>query len=162
MPAPDRDGISARLWRLPGQFLVALVNATAILAIAAAILVLVAAARVEQFAGNVAGTMTEAVLSKVDLPSRDVLANLQKLTAEVHALRGTLGEVRSGDHPQLRSEVERLREAAVALNANVDRLANARSVFTEEAMARLGQTVGAALMRWRNCPPDAAGQAAPR
>jgi hypothetical protein len=62
---------------------------TAILAIAAAILVLVAAAARRAICGNVAGTMTEAVLSKVDLPSRDVLANLQKLTAEVHALRGS-------------------------------------------------------------------------
>jgi len=29
-------------------------------------------------------------------------------------------------------------------------------------MARLGQTVAGTLMRWRNCPPDAGGQAAPR
>jgi len=35
MPEPDRNGISARLWRLPGQLLLALINATAILVIAA-------------------------------------------------------------------------------------------------------------------------------
>jgi hypothetical protein len=33
MTEPDGNGISARLWRLPGQLLLALINATAILVI---------------------------------------------------------------------------------------------------------------------------------
>jgi len=40
MAEPDRNGISARLWRLPRQLLLALVNATAILVIVAAIFAL--------------------------------------------------------------------------------------------------------------------------
>jgi hypothetical protein len=43
-------------------------------------LVLVAMARIHQFAENAATTMTEAVLSKIDLPPKEVLANLQNLT----------------------------------------------------------------------------------
>ena len=38
MTERDHNGISARLWRLPGQLLLALINATAILVIVAAIL----------------------------------------------------------------------------------------------------------------------------
>ncbi|MCJ9731746.1 hypothetical protein [Bradyrhizobium sp. PRIMUS42] len=91
MTEPDRNGITARLWKLPGQLLLALINATAILVIVAAILALVAIARVDHLAENVVATMTEAVLSKVDLPAKDVLANLQKLTAEVRALRDAVG-----------------------------------------------------------------------
>jgi len=83
MAEPDGSGISARLWRLPGQLLLALVNATAILVIVAAIVALVAIARINRFAENVVATMTEAVLSKVDLPQKDVLANIRNLTAEV-------------------------------------------------------------------------------
>jgi hypothetical protein len=41
MPEPDRNSISTRLWRLPGQLFLALINATAILVIVAAILALV-------------------------------------------------------------------------------------------------------------------------
>jgi hypothetical protein len=41
MAEPDGSGISARLWRLPGQLLLALINATAILVIVAAIVTLV-------------------------------------------------------------------------------------------------------------------------
>jgi hypothetical protein len=94
MAEPDRNGISARLRRLPGQLLLALINATAILVIAAAILALVAIARINHFTGNLVATMTEAVLSKVDLPAKDVLANLRNLTAEVPRLATPLGRSR--------------------------------------------------------------------
>jgi hypothetical protein len=57
-----------------------------ILVIVAAILALVAIVRIDNFAGNVVATMTEAALSKIDLPSKDVLANLRNLTEEVRAL----------------------------------------------------------------------------
>ena len=53
MAEPDGNGISARLWRLPGQLLLALINATAILVIVAAIVTLVAIARINHFAENV-------------------------------------------------------------------------------------------------------------
>ena len=99
MAEPDGNGISARLWRLPGQLLLALINATATLVIVAAIVALVAIARINHFAENVAATMTETVLSKVDLPSKNVLANLQNLTAEVRSLGNTLREIKAGEHP---------------------------------------------------------------
>ncbi len=92
MAEPDGNGISARLWRLPRQLLLALINATAILVIVAAIVALVAIARINGFAENVVATMTEAVLSKVDLPQKDVLANIRNLTAEVRTLGNTLRE----------------------------------------------------------------------
>ena len=53
MAEPDGNGISARLWRLPGQLLLALINATAILVIVAAIVALVAIARINHFAENI-------------------------------------------------------------------------------------------------------------
>ena len=54
--------MSQRLRRLPGQFLLALINATAILVIVAAVVALIAMARVNTFAENIVATMTEAVL----------------------------------------------------------------------------------------------------
>ena len=90
MAKPDRNGISARLWRLPGQLLLALINATALLVIVTASLALVAIARIDHFVANAVATMTEAVLSKVDLPAKDVLATLRNLTAEVRTLGNRL------------------------------------------------------------------------
>jgi hypothetical protein len=151
MAEPDRNGISARLWRLPGQLLLALINATAILVIAAAILALVAIARINHFAGNLVATMTEAVLSKVDLPAKDVLENLRNLTAEVRTLGNALGEIKAGENPVLQFEIVRLKEALAVLNISVDRLGNARSILTDEAIGQLGRTVTDALMKLRDC-----------
>lgn len=155
MTEPDRNGIASRLWRLPGQLLLALINATAILVIVAAILALVALARIGHFADNVAAGMTEAVLSKVDLPSKDVLANLRNLTAEVRALRNTVEEFKAGESPALQFEVAQLKEKLTVLNSSVERLRSARSIFTDEAIGQLGRTATDALMKLRNCSSTA-------
>jgi hypothetical protein len=86
---------------LPGQLLIALVNATAILVIVAAVLALLAVSRIERLAGSVTATMTEAVLSKLDLPQKNVLANIQNLTAEARRLADTLRDIRTADRPTL-------------------------------------------------------------
>jgi hypothetical protein len=121
MAEPDGNGISARLWRLPGQLLLALINAMAILVIVAAIVALVAIARINHFAENVAATMTETVLSKVDLPSKNVLANLQNLTVEVRTLGNVLREIKAGENPALQPEMAQLKEALTVLNVSIDR-----------------------------------------
>jgi hypothetical protein len=151
MPEPDRNGISARLWRLPGQLLLALINATSILVIVAAILALVAISRINHFAENVVATMTEAVLSKVDLPSKGVLANLQNLTAEIRTLGNSLREIKAGENPPLQFEMTQLKEALTALNVSVDRLGSARSILTDEAIGQLGRRVADTLMKLRDC-----------
>jgi hypothetical protein len=125
--------------------LLALINATAILVIAAAILALVAITRIDHFAGNLVATMTEAVLSKVDLPPKDVLANLRNLTAEVRSLGNALGEIRAGENPILQFEIVRLKEALTVLNISLDRLGSARSILTDEAIGQLGRAVTDAL-----------------
>src|SRR6476659_5457320 len=122
MAEPDGKGISARLWRLPGQLLLALINGTAILVIVAAIVALVAIARINHFAENVAATMTEAV------PPKDELANLQNLTVEVRTLGDVLREIKAGGHPALQPEMAQLKEALTVLNTGVDRLRSARSI----------------------------------
>jgi hypothetical protein len=151
MSEPNHYGISARLWRLPGQLLLALINATAILVIVATILALVAIARIDHFAGNIAATMTDAVLSKVDLPSRDVLANVRELTGEVRALGNTLREVKAGENPVLQSEIARLRESLGAVRTSVDRLASARAILTDQVAARFGDAITRTLMKVGDC-----------
>jgi hypothetical protein len=155
MAEPDGNGISARLWRLPGQLLLALINATAILVIVAAIVALVAIAHINHFAENVVATMTEAVLSKVDLPERDVLANIRNLTAEVRTLGNTLREIKDGERPALQPELAKLKEALTVLNVSLDRVGNARSLLTDEAIGQLGRTVTDGLMKLRDCSSSA-------
>ena len=155
MAEPDGNGISARLWRLPGQLLLALINATAILAIVAAIVALVAIARINHFAENITAKMTAAVLSKVDLPEREVLANIRNLTAEVRTLGNTLREIKDGERPALQPELAKLKEALTVLNVSVDRIGNARSILTDEAIGQLGRTITDGLTKLRDCSSSA-------
>jgi hypothetical protein len=151
MTEPDHPGISARLWRLPGQLLLTLINATAILVIAASILALVALVRIEHFAENISATMTQAVLSKIDLPSKDVLANVRELTGEVRALGNTLRETKAGENRVLESEIAHMKERLSAFSVSVDRLGNARAILTDGVAARFGDTVTQTLIKLRDC-----------
>ena len=162
MSEPNVNGISARLWRLPKQLLLALINATAILVIVAAIVALVAIARINHFAENIVATMTEAVLAKVDLPSKDVLANLRNLTTEVRTLGNALREIKTGEHPALQTEMVQLREALTVLNVSINRFGSARSILTDEAIGQLGRTVTDALTKLRDCSFNARQIAAHR
>ena len=151
MSKPHRNEISARLRRLPVDFLLALINATAILVIIAAILALVVMVRIDNLAGRVVTTMTEAVLSKIDLPSKNVLANLQNLTKEVRTLGNTLRDIKVGENPVVQNEIARLKEALAALNVSVDRLADTRTILTDEAIGQLGRAVTDMLTKMRSC-----------
>ena len=133
------------------DFLLALINATAILVIVAAILVLAAMVRVDNFAGRTVSTMTTAVLSKIDLPSKDVLGNLRDLTEEVRTLGNTLREIKVGENPAVQLEITRLKDALTALNVSVDRLANARTILTDEAIGQLGRAVSDTLTKLKGC-----------
>jgi len=148
---PDRNRIAVKLWQIPGKLLLALIDATAVLVIIAAILALVAIARIDNFAGNVVATMTEAALSKIDLPSRDVLANLRNLKEEARALASSLRKIREEEYPALQSEIARLKEAFSTVSASVDRLTNARTVLTDEAIGQLGRSFSNALTKMSGC-----------
>ncbi len=151
MATTDHSGISARLWKLPGQLLLALINGTATLVIVASILALVALIRIDKFVETSVATTTQAVLSKVDLPSKDVLANMRELTGEVHALRNTLSEIRAGENPILETKIARLREPLTALNTSIDRLGNSRSILTDAVAARFGDAITRTLTKLRDC-----------
>ena len=97
--------------------------------------------------------MTDAVLSKVDLPSKDVMGNIRELTGEVRALGNSLREIRTGENAVLQSEISRLMDSLAALSTSVDRLRNARSMLTDELAARFGENMSQTLMSLRDCPP---------
>ena len=104
MAEPDGNGISARLWRLPGQLLLALINATAILVIVAAIVALVAIARINHFAENITANDDRGRAVESRPARKSVLANIQNLTAEVRTLGNTLREIKDGERPALQPE----------------------------------------------------------
>ncbi|MEL7524993.1 MAG: hypothetical protein AAFN16_04430, partial [Pseudomonadota bacterium] len=78
--------IATRLKRLPGQLLLALVNASALLVIVACVLVIVVLNRVDQAGARIAGTVTEAALAKLDMTPAALKERLQSVDGTVAAL----------------------------------------------------------------------------
>src|SRR5436190_1523185 len=62
-----------------------------------------------------------------------------------------LALIKAGDHPALQPEMAQLKEALTVLNASVDRLGNAKSILTDEAIGQLGRSVSDALTKLRDC-----------
>jgi len=158
-PPADQSEIYTRLRRLPGQLLLALINATAVLVIVGAIVAIIALGRIERFAERVVGTMTDAVLSKVDLPSKDALSGIRELSEEVRALRSSLKDIKSGQATL--PGIARLNERLDALNASIDKLGNTRSILTDAVAARFGDAVTRTVTRLRDCTVQAR-QASPQ
>jgi hypothetical protein len=91
------------------------------------------------------------VLSKIDLPPKDVLANVRELTGEVRALGNTLRETKAGENRVLESEIAHMKERLSAFSVSVDRLGNARAILTDEVAARFGDTVAQTLIKLKGC-----------
>jgi hypothetical protein len=110
MSEPSRSELSARMRKVPGQLLLALVNGTAVLVIAAAILAIIASSKVTHVAQNVASTMTDAVLSRVDENPRQLVQNIQRVSDDVHTLTVALTKAKSEGVAGLGPEVAHLNE----------------------------------------------------
>jgi hypothetical protein len=151
MSYPVRRGIAVRLRSLPGQCLLALINGTTVLLIAGAVLILIASASIQNFVETTVSTLTESVLSKVDLPSKEVLTNIGELTREVRALNNSLREIRPGENPVVQSRIVQLKEALTLLSSNMDQLRSSRSVLTNEVATRAGDAISHILLTSQGC-----------
>ena len=152
---PELDGnggeFRARLQALPCQLLLALINGTAILVIVAAILAIVALSKVTHLANDVASTMTDAVLSRIDVKPQQVLTNLENVAADVHALAGSLKQARAEGPTSLDPEIAKLSERLNALQASIEQLGKARSSLIDEAIGRIGRALAGSLQNFKEC-----------
>ena len=156
MPHQHTDETSFRLRRLPGQLLLALLNGTAILVIAAALLALVATAKVTHLAENVAATMTDAVLSRVDVKPGRVIAKIDNLTTEIRSLRDALQQEKVERRADLDPAVRQLKEKLARLEKAIENLSDARSRLVNETAAQLSLSLGEVLQDFGSCKLDAA------
>jgi hypothetical protein len=154
MSEPSESELFMRLRRLPGQLLLSLVNGTAILVIAAAILAIVASSKVTHLAQN-ASTMTDAVLSRVDGDPRQAVRNIQRLSDDVHKLVITLKQAKVDGIAGLDPEIARLSERLSALDTNTGQLRDARSRLIDELIAKVGTSVSEGLQNFRACSKPA-------
>jgi len=131
--------------------LLALVNGTAILVIAASVLAIVAAAKVTGLASNVAATMTDAILSRIDVDPRSVLAQLQGLATDVRGLAAAVRDAKATASADLMAQIDRLENRLGPLAANIARLNEGRSLLVDNAFAAIARALADDLEKLEGC-----------
>jgi hypothetical protein len=151
LPESHDNRLSTRLRRLPGQLLLALINGTAILVIIAAILAVVASSKIMHLANNIALTMTDAVLSRVNVEPQQVLTNLQSVATDVHTLVAALEHEKADGGARLDPEIVRLSDRLSLLETDIKLLRDARSLLIDEAISQVGRSLSEVLQNFRAC-----------
>ncbi|MEO0979298.1 MAG: hypothetical protein AAFY24_18680 [Pseudomonadota bacterium] len=143
--------IATRLKRLPGQLLLALVNATALLVLVACVLVIVVLNRVDQAGARIAGTVTEAALAKLDMTPAALKERLQSVDGTVAALVDQLETAGARDDRALTLQVAELKRTLTDLKAAAQNLGSAGPDITEAAFRQAGETLTEAILSVRGC-----------
>lgn len=152
----ERSELAKRLRRLPGQLALALVNATVVLVIVAAILVIVAFNRVEHAAARLSTAVTDAVFARVEIEPTRLVGRLQATAAEIRDIRTGIRDIRDGGAQrteQLEQQIATLTETLTGLRDDVRKLTEVKTQLTDEAIRELGKAVTDGLLQLRNCRP---------
>jgi hypothetical protein len=157
--AESTPTFGARLSRTAGKLVLALLNATLLLFIVAAIVGIVLIGKVRTLATDVAGDVTRSAIASTGLDPAATLAELRLVSGEIVDLRTAIEE-RRGDLDvrtaalddrlkTVQATIRSLRDRKIELtDAVIDRAARAASTATTN-------TADAVLKRLRDCPaPD--------
>lgn len=144
-------GVATRLKRLPGQLLLALINATALLVIVACILVIVVVNRADHAAESIAGTVTDATLSRIDMSPAEVRSNLQSINDRVSGLSAKLDAAGSVDKPDLVREIKSLNRNLNEMKLLAKGLGTASPEVADAAFRQAGAQLTDTLLALRGC-----------
>lgn len=150
MSAQDQT-LGRRIMRLPGQFLLALINATAILVIVAAVLAIVAFNRFESAGANLAADLTAKAVSQLGVTPESLRSKLASLEEQMEALKAGLAQAKQNDDGPLRAQIAGLDTTLSELKAAVVKLGDAQPAVAHAAIKQIGATVTDMLLQLRNC-----------
>lgn len=151
----DAPGLGGRLRRLPGQLLLALVNATALLVIAASVLALVVLDRVETAGERIAGTVSEAALARLNVSPEEFKSRLDALDGRIVSLSQQLSNPDLRDHWELAQQIKEFNRSLADLKLAASGLGEAGPEVTAVAFEQAGDMLTGALYALRGCGPIA-------
>ena len=128
--------------------MLAFVNATAILVIAAGIFAIIAIDALNDAAVRLAGTVSGAVLAEVGVEPEQLLSRIEDLNGEMRSLQVALSEGRSQSTEQLQQDIADLTQRI----ARIDDTMRRTSVrLTDESIRGAAESITDGLLRLRNC-----------
>lgn len=143
--------LGRRIGRLPGQLLLALVNATAILVIVAAVLAILAINRFETAGANLAADLTVKAVSQLGVTPEALKTKLASLEEKMETLKDGLAQAKQNDDAPLRTQIAELDDTLSELKAAVVKLGDAQPAVADAAIKQIGATVTDMLLQLRNC-----------
>ena len=143
--------LSERLRQLPGQLLLALVNATAVLIIVAALMVIIAFNAVNDSAARLAGSVTGAVAAEMKFNPQQLLDSIDTLNAEISTFLAASSAQQSERADQLEAKITALSSAVTQLN---DTLSAESLRLTDEVVRSATDALTDTLLRLRSCQPE--------
>ncbi|WP_269583702.1 hypothetical protein [Roseibium sp. Sym1] len=155
MSSYESPGLGGRLLRLPGQLLLALVNATALLVITACVLSLIVLNRVEIAGDRIAGTVTDAALARLDVSPTEFRTRLEALDGRIESLSAQLSDPDLQDHWEVARQLKELNANLADIKLAAAGLANAGSDVTGAAFDEAGELLTNALYTVRGCEAGA-------
>ena len=156
--ANDRS-LSARLRLLPGQFLLALVNATTILVIVAAVLTIIAISKAENAATNISAAMTEAVLSRLGTEPKQLLSRVESVQADIRELSEALKTINVGNNTILAPQIDSLKARLAETRVSIKGLVEARTALINQAVSEVRTAIIDGLATLRPCSAPSANNA---
>lgn len=150
-----KPSFGRRLLRLPGQFLVALVNATAILVIAACVLSIIVLDRVNGAAEDVASSVTDATLARLQVSPTEFKARLAVLDDRIAQIATKLETAGGEKDGELVRQVAQLNATLADLKLAADGIKAAGTEVTDAAFRQAGSIVTESLLALQGCAPVA-------
>jgi hypothetical protein len=147
----DAPGLGRRLVRLPGQLLLALVNATALLVIAACVLSLVLLNRVDSAGERIASNVTEAALARLQVSPADFKARIEAIDGKISALKAELADPDLKDHWEVAQQLKDLNRNLADIRLAAAGLSAAGPEITDTAFKQAGDMLTRALYTLRGC-----------
>ncbi|WP_436644099.1 hypothetical protein [Microbaculum sp. FT89] len=149
----SQPSFGARFGRTIGNLLLALINATLLLFIVAAISGIVLIGKVRTFSTDIAGDVTEAAIASTGLNPADALAELRVASTEIAELRAAIGERRS----DIDARVDALGVRLDTMQNTLQSLRERKIAITDAVIDKAATAAGNALKDLRDCRPADAG-----
>lgn len=149
--AKERLGFWRRVFRLPGHLLLALINATALLIIAACVLSLIVLQKVDEAGARVAGAVTGATLARLQVTPAEFKENLEGLNSHINAISEKLDDPDLQSDFALRQQLTELNDNLVGLRQAADGIKSAGPDITAAAFEQAGELLTDALYTLRGC-----------
>ncbi len=151
--AQSQPSPGGRLGRTVGNLLLALLNATLLLFIVAAVTGILLVGKVRTLSADIAGDVTEAAIASTGLNPADALAELRVASTEIAELRASIQE-RRGD---VDARVEALGARLDTMQATLQSLRERKIALTDAFIDKAATAAGTALKDLRDCRPAGAG-----